>query len=511
MKLKNKLLLLVLALVSGTAAIFPQPVSAAVEFRLPYPAGKSYQVTAGNDASNHSDTYNNYGFDFGMGVGSQVAAMASGTVIKAKENSNTGGCSLSNDIYANHIVIDHGDGTSTLYLHLNYQGVYVNVGDNVQRGQIIGESGQTGYACGAHLHVSRQTNCGSRSCQSLPMTFGDSDVLRQNANGVPTTGNSYISGNTNPTAKPAVLPTVPCLPTGECPVYRFFDNNVRNHLFTISTDEKATIEQMNGWTAEGLGFSAFRSQKTGTVPVYRLRSNSNNEHFLTRSVTEKNNALASGAYTYEGIGFYAYSASAAGRVAVYRFWNPSTSSHFYTVSTVERDALKQTASGWKYEGIKFYAKSANTCAGVVCPVFRMFNSNTGVHLMTLNYEEAKKALTNDRNWRYEAVAFYNYKNNSSSTALKPIYRLRRKANGAFLYTTGTGERDKLVASGDWVYENVAFYAYLTSATGRKPVYRLYKAGVPTHIFSASVSEVGALIASGDWVDEGIRFYSRATY
>src|SRR6185369_10900218 len=54
------------------------------------------------------------------------------------------------------IVIDHGEGLQSYYLHLSK--INVNVGDMVERGQVIGLSGSTGYALGPHLHFSVRIN-----------------------------------------------------------------------------------------------------------------------------------------------------------------------------------------------------------------------------------------------------------------------------------------------------------------------------------------------------------------
>jgi poly-gamma-glutamate capsule biosynthesis protein CapA/YwtB (metallophosphatase superfamily) len=58
--------------------------------------------------------------------------------------------------YGNTIVIDHGLGIFSLYLHLNE--FKVQTGQSVKRGQIIGLSGNTGYSIAPHLHFSIKAN-----------------------------------------------------------------------------------------------------------------------------------------------------------------------------------------------------------------------------------------------------------------------------------------------------------------------------------------------------------------
>ncbi|MBI3385803.1 peptidoglycan DD-metalloendopeptidase family protein [Candidatus Gottesmanbacteria bacterium] len=58
--------------------------------------------------------------------------------------------------YGQHIVIDHGNGFSTLYGHMSE--IYVRVGDRVARGQIIGKMGSTGRSTGPHLHFEVRIN-----------------------------------------------------------------------------------------------------------------------------------------------------------------------------------------------------------------------------------------------------------------------------------------------------------------------------------------------------------------
>lgn len=81
------------------------------------------------------------GLDFRVPGGTPIAAMNDGTVLLARPLFYEG----------NFVVIDHGQGLLSLYLHLSE--FKVKEGDHVKRGEIIGLSGGTGRATGPHLHV----------------------------------------------------------------------------------------------------------------------------------------------------------------------------------------------------------------------------------------------------------------------------------------------------------------------------------------------------------------------
>jgi murein DD-endopeptidase MepM/ murein hydrolase activator NlpD len=81
------------------------------------------------------------GLDYAVPQGTPVSAVNAGTVLLAGALYFEGNC----------VVIDHGQGLLTLYLHLSE--VKVKQGERVKRGQEIGLSGGTGRATGPHLHI----------------------------------------------------------------------------------------------------------------------------------------------------------------------------------------------------------------------------------------------------------------------------------------------------------------------------------------------------------------------
>jgi Peptidase family M23/Ricin-type beta-trefoil lectin domain len=184
-QVKSKLLLLGVTSVT----VFVSTISAALaENYLPYPAGRSYQVTQSWGGTTSHQNQN--AVDFGMPANSPVAAAASGKVVKAWSGGSNlpRGCSYSNWPNANHIEIDHGNGTSSTYLHLN--AVNVSVGQSVSQGQVIGLSGDTGYTCGAHLHFAFK-----KSSSSSVFAADVAQGFVETGNGMPVTGRSYISQN----------------------------------------------------------------------------------------------------------------------------------------------------------------------------------------------------------------------------------------------------------------------------------------------------------------------------
>ncbi len=141
-------------------------------YRLPYPSGKSYSVIQGYDGKFSHHGEQQFALDFKLPLGSKVCAARSGTVLVTRADSDEGGRDRDKYLYkANYIRILHDDGSIGSYVHLQHEGVLVNVGDQVSAGQPIGLSGDTGYATSPHLHFHVQLAVDGYTIRTVPVRF----------------------------------------------------------------------------------------------------------------------------------------------------------------------------------------------------------------------------------------------------------------------------------------------------------------------------------------------------
>ena len=113
-------------------------VTAKGEYMWPLPTGKGYIscTFGGKDPGGRA----HYALDVAIGYGTPIYAANDGTVLTASWHYS----------YGYYIVIDHGNGMSTLYAHCS--SLAVSAGQTVAKGQTIGGVGSTGYSTGNHLH-----------------------------------------------------------------------------------------------------------------------------------------------------------------------------------------------------------------------------------------------------------------------------------------------------------------------------------------------------------------------
>jgi hypothetical protein len=109
----------------------------------------SFPVSQVHNVGSHvgNDTW---AWDFRMPEGTPVVAALDGVVRLARGDSDEGGCDPSMARKANYVVIESEGGLELQYLH--FSSVNVVAGQRVHRGDLLGYSGKTGWACGAHLH-----------------------------------------------------------------------------------------------------------------------------------------------------------------------------------------------------------------------------------------------------------------------------------------------------------------------------------------------------------------------
>ena len=112
-----------------------------ISFTWPLPA--SSRITSnfgGRSSPTEGASSNHQGIDVGAPEGSTIKAAASGTVVISTYSKSAG----------NYVMINHGGGVYTVYMHMS--SIAVSAGQSIGMGDTIGYVGSTGYSTGPHLH-----------------------------------------------------------------------------------------------------------------------------------------------------------------------------------------------------------------------------------------------------------------------------------------------------------------------------------------------------------------------
>ena len=144
------------------------------DYILPFPAGKSYVLsqTCCNPDGGHS---NQLAYDFAVYLGDTVCCMRSGIVREMREDQPDDGGEITASNH-NFIMIAHEDGTVAFYAHLMQNEVFVDVGSNVEQGQKIARSGNSGNTLNfPHLHVGLYEDYPPVETYDLPIEFKNAD------------------------------------------------------------------------------------------------------------------------------------------------------------------------------------------------------------------------------------------------------------------------------------------------------------------------------------------------
>jgi murein DD-endopeptidase MepM/ murein hydrolase activator NlpD len=160
-------------------------------YYVPFECGASIRVTqAPGGALSHTGRAM-YAYDFGVPLETPIHAMRPGTVTYVFTDTGPGdpcygGGGPDCGPLANLVIVEHADGTTAAYKHIN--SASVSVGDLVRQGDVLARSGTTGYSTGPHLHAEVRMGCPTTVyCDTIPFTFTDV--------GAPAASTMVTSGN----------------------------------------------------------------------------------------------------------------------------------------------------------------------------------------------------------------------------------------------------------------------------------------------------------------------------
>jgi hypothetical protein len=163
-----------LALIASAApAAAAAPVTA---YQMPFPCGETW---GGATRAGHSPSINAIDWNRNPDLGAPVVAAASGIVTSAYATP-TGG-------YGRYVVVDHGNGETSVYAHLST--VVVALGQRVDQGAMIGTVGDSGNASGAHLHFEEKVGRGVAPAWFNGSAFRNGAQTSKNCVDIPLAGN----------------------------------------------------------------------------------------------------------------------------------------------------------------------------------------------------------------------------------------------------------------------------------------------------------------------------------
>jgi len=83
-------------------------------------------------------------------------------------------------MHGNHVIIDHGNGEFSLIDHMQKDSVKVEVGNEVARGTVLGNIGNSGDSGSPHIHYGLQNGIDGRNSEGLPSRFSEFELLLGN-------------------------------------------------------------------------------------------------------------------------------------------------------------------------------------------------------------------------------------------------------------------------------------------------------------------------------------------
>ena len=287
-------------------------------------------------------------------------------------------------------------------------------------------------------------------------------------------------------------------PIGDCPqanvdcVWSFRNDANGEFFYTSNIDERNTVHG-GSFTYMGVHFFIRKQATAGTIPVYRLYSNTG-RHFWTTSASERDQLLASGAWTSEGTPFSVDPSSSNTGDLVHRLYTQG-SGGVYVLTRDESYMALLLQNGYRDEGIAF--TSVSTAAQDAPPAA----SRQNIYRLQLNNEHFWTISARERDALIYAGARYEGTSWQTTTTGQPVYRLYDTRTGVHFWTTTSQERDMLLSAG-WRNESTSWVA----ASSGSPVYRLYNTRTGVHFWTTSVPERTSLLTNSEWRAEDIAWY-----
>jgi hypothetical protein len=197
------------------------------------------------------------------------------------------------------------------------------------------------------------------------------------------------------------------------------------NITTKSKDEEAdgivdSVSQYHYIQAEELG--VIKEPRMFLAEVHRFYQYKTGSHLYTSDLNEVNHIKEK---SNLGELFYDYEAEKYSVLAddkdtltgeviegvkpIYRFFNTETGSHLYTMDETEKGYIQDSLDNYNFEGIKYYAFESEPENLETIPIYRMLNTQSGIHLFSIDQNEINYVEQNLPNFVMENsgnAAFY---------------------------------------------------------------------------------------------------------
>lgn len=149
------------------------PAADSSPYFVPFGVGTVLNIGLANCSSSyHAEGQpDQFATDFDLPTGTPFLAARPGVVSFVQEDQPSGGGGSSPLLVGNGVFVDHGDGTTALYLHSPEDGIFVEEGDTVAVGDTLGIVGRSGLAGYPHLHFIVVADFSGYPYEGVPVSF----------------------------------------------------------------------------------------------------------------------------------------------------------------------------------------------------------------------------------------------------------------------------------------------------------------------------------------------------